>query len=293
MNKSETLEDFYKVRLAGNPPVSGKEIGHFNVFRFEELTQNCVVEYSRRDFFKIGFIQGRNKVYFADKSVSINKQAILFGSPHIFYSWEKLGDDQSGYSCIFTADFFHHFGNPADYAVFQPGGMPVLELTDDQAIKMKQVYEEMLSEWNSDYVHKHDRMRVLVFELLHSAMKMYPAPQPHAAPANAAQKITAGFLELLEAQFTADHIILRSPSDFAERLSVHVNHLNKALQETMQKSTYAIIQERILLESRILLKHSNKDISEIAFALGFKENSHFNSFFRKYQHITPSQFRAT
>jgi AraC-like DNA-binding protein len=155
------------------------------------------------------------------------------------------------------------------------------------------VYTEMLEEWSSENVHKSDRMRILVFELLHHAVKILPTQQLNENHSNAAQKITTRFIDLLEKQFpVGDHPILRSPSDFAEQLSVHVNHLNKALHETMQKSTHTIIQERILLEARILLKHSNKDVSEIAFALGFKENSHFNSFFRKYQQLTPSQFRT-
>ncbi len=38
--------------------------------------------------------------------------------------------------------------------------------------------------------------------------------------------------------------------------------------------------EGILRASKILLKHSARNVSEIAFALGFTETTHFNNFFK-------------
>ena len=72
---------------------------------------------------------------------------------------------------------------------------------------------------------------------------------------------------------------LRSPSDFARHLNLHVNHLNRAVKETTEKTTSQIIAERILRESKILLKHSSWNVSEIAYALGFSEPTHFNNIF--------------
>ncbi|MDQ1162572.1 AraC-like DNA-binding protein [Chryseobacterium sp. SORGH_AS 447] len=130
---------------------------------------------------------------------------------------------------------------------------------------------------------------------MYNTEKLIPAANVQKSATNASQKITTQFLELLERQFPVEDVgtlNLRSASDFAEKLSVHVNHLNKALQEVLNKSTSATIQERILVESKILLKYTNKDISEIAFALGFKEATHFHNFFKKHTRITPSQFRV-
>ncbi|MCG8386374.1 MAG: helix-turn-helix transcriptional regulator, partial [Cytophagales bacterium] len=63
------------------------------------------------------------------------------------------------------------------------------------------------------------------------------------------------------------------------------------LKKTTQKSTSKIIQERILQEAKILLKHSAWNISEIAYALGFNEVTHFNKFFKQQLSLTPSSFR--
>ena len=112
---------------------------------------------------------------------------------------------------------------------------------------------------------------------------------------NASRRITTVFLELLERQFPIDdthqRLNLRTPAAFADQLAIHVDHLNRALKKTTEKSTSEIIQERILQEAKILLKHSAWNISEIAYALGFNEVTHFNKFFKQHQEITPSGFR--
>jgi len=299
MNRLQTLEEFYKERFNKIPPSLRAEIGHFNVFKFEDLA-GCSVQpipYSRREYFKISLIKGENRVHYADRTIDIKKQGLLFANPQIPYKWEQISQEQSGYSCVFTANFFHHFGNPNEYSVFQPTGMPVIELTDEQAGEAKKLFDEMSTEWESEYIHKYDRMRIMVFELLNIGVKAQSVHSINRNYSNAAQKITTHFLELLERQFPVEDkgypIRLRAASDFAMHLSVHINHLNKALKETMQKPTTVIIHERILMEAKILLKHSTKDIAEIGFDLGFKENTHFNNFFKKHTSITPTQFRMT
>ena len=112
---------------------------------------------------------------------------------------------------------------------------------------------------------------------------------------NAAQRISTLFLELLERQFPIDEthqtLSLRSASDFADQLNVHVNHLNRAVKESTQKTTTQLIAERIIQESKILLKHSSWSVSEIAHALSFSEVTHFDNFFKKHVNMSPLQFR--
>jgi AraC family transcriptional activator of pobA len=68
--------------------------------------------------------------------------------------------------------------------------------------------------------------------------------------------------------------------------------LNRALKEIAEKTTTEIIAERILQEAKILLRQSSWNVSEIAYALGFKEPTHFNNFFKKHTKISPLKFRA-
>lgn len=297
MDKIESLEDFYKRKFEWMPDNIRQEIGHFNVFALEPFVGEKAkpVPYKRRDFFKVMLVEGASKVHYADKVVEVRQQALSFSNPLIPYKWEHLDAVCGGFFCIFNQHFFHQFGDLNQYSVFQPGGEHIFELTDEQVEQIRKVYDRMMEEINSDYIHKYDVLRNLVFELLHFAMKMQPSARFAQQPMNASQRISTLFLELLERQFPIDDshlaIRLRAASDFAAQLSVHTNHLNRAVKETTNKTTTQVIAERILQEAKILLKHSAWSVSEIAFALGFTEVTHFNNFFKKHTQLSPTKFR--
>ena len=297
MNRVETIEEFYQRKFEGVPENIRSEIGHFNVFRLDPFVGSNAkpVPYTRRDYFKIMLVIGNYRMHYADGAIEIQKQALVFSNPQIPYSCEFTDQIQSGFFCVFTPAFFHQYGNLNQYAVFQPGGTHAFELTDEQVNKVAGIYKSMFEEINSDYIHKYDLLRNLVFELLHFAMKMQPTAKLDEQPINASQRISTLFLELLERQFPIDEnhqaLNLRSASGFAKQLNVHVNHLNRAVKENTDKTTSQIIADRILRESKILLKHSAWNVSEIAFALGFNEVTHFNNFFKKHVQLSPLKFR--
>ena len=297
MNNIESLEDLYKRKFDWIPDSIRREIGHFNVFRLEPFVGKKArpVPYKRRDYYKIMLVVGHSKVHFADKVVEVKKQALSFSNPHIPYKWEHVDQVREGYFCIFNHHFFSQFGNLAQYNVFQPGGTHVFELTDAQVMQLSPVYERMFEEISSEYIHKFDVLRNQVFELLHFAMKMQPKASVDKQPINASQRISTLFLELVERQFPIDEthpqVALRSPSDFARQLNVHVNHLNRAMRETTGKTTSQLIADRLLQESKTLLEQSRWSVSDIAYALGFTEVTHFNNFFKKHTKLSPLKFR--
>ncbi|GET21849.1 helix-turn-helix domain-containing protein [Prolixibacter denitrificans] len=297
MEDAEKLEEFYQRKFDWIPDNIHNDLGHFNVFRVEPFTVKPPrpVPYRRRDYYKVTLIIGESTIHYADRVLKIGKQALVFSNPQIPYKWEHSESMHSGYYCIFNQHFFRQYGNPEQYEVYQPNGLHVFDLSDEQVAKVSGVYERMFEEINSDYIHKYDVLRNLVFELLHFAMKMQPNSNLVKQQIDANQRISTLFMELLERQFPIDDshpkINLRSASDFATQLNVHVNHLNRAIKNTAQKTTTQLISDRILQESKVMLKHSSWNISEIAYALGFSEVTHFNNFFKKHTEMTPTKFR--
>ena len=293
----EGLKEFYQRKFDWIPDNLRNELGHFNIFKLEPFVGNNAkpIPYKRRDFFKVMLVLGGGRVHYADKSVEVQKQALSFSNPQIPYKWEHTGDISGGIYCIFDRYFFEGFGRLENYSVFQPHGNHLFELTDEQLPVVNRVFEKMVQEIHSDYAHKYDVLRNLVFELAHFAMKMQPGRQFKSLEINAAKRIATLFLELLERQFPIDEdhrtLQLRTASDFANQLNVHVNHLNRAVKEITLKTTTEIITERILKESKILLRHSQWNISEIAYSLNFKEATHFSNFFKKHAQLSPSRFR--
>ncbi len=299
MYRVEDIADFYKKKSGWLPDDLNKSIGHFNVFLLDPYVfdENAPHPYARRDFYKIMLVNGGGTVHYADTTIDVKQHALSFSNPKIPYQWENRAQIDNCIYCIFNKDFFYQYGDIDQYPIFHPQGKHLFELTKKQAKTVKDIFEKMLIEINSNYAYKYDILRNLTFELVHFAMKMEAPIQLERREITAAERIKNIFLELLERQFPIDEnhgkINFRTASEFAKQLNIHVNHLNKALKETIGKTTSQVVSDRILHEAKILLKHTNMNISEIAYALGFTEATHFNSFFKKRVEISPSKFRRS
>ena len=297
MDKIETIQEFYQSKHEWMPDNIRKEIGHFNVFCLDPYVGKGAkpVPYRRRDYYKVMLVNGNGRFHYADKVIDVQNHALVFSNPQIPYSWEERDRIHGGFFCIFNQHFFHQYGNLNQYALFQPGGTPVFEISEEQTKWVQTQYHRMFEEINSDFIHKYDVLRTLVLELIHFALKMQPSGSHGAQHINASQRISVLFLELLERQFPIDNthqtLTLHSASDFAALLNVHVNHLNRAVKEITQKTTTQIIAERLLQEAKVLLKHTAWSVSEIAYALGYAEVAHFHNFFKKYVQLSPLKFR--
>lgn len=295
-----TVQDFYKQASLLIPERIQKEIGHFNVFKTEEVFESgsTKMPYNRRAYYKISLIIGKNRAEYADKVIDIEHNALLFATPQIPYNYHSLDEKQSGIFCIFSEDFFAqgNVGKPvSEFPVFQPGGNPIFFLTPEQIEEVKAIFGKMLRELDSDYAYKYDLIRNYVMELIHTGQKLQPVSGLY-VETNAFRRVSSLFMELLERQFPVEpphqKLKLRSAKDYADRLSIHVNYLNKVLKEMTGKTTTGLILERIVQEAKILLKHTDWNISEIAYCLGFDEPSHFNNLFKKHTSLTPKTFRA-
>lgn len=240
-------------------------------------------------------VKGQSEVHFADKTIAVKNQAISFSNPQIPYKWEHLDKIREGVYCIFDQELFHQYGQISRYEVFQPHGKHIFELTNEQVLAVSDIFNRIEKEFNSDYKYKYDVIRNLISELLHLGLRLQPSVAQEKHAANASQRISTLFVELLERQFPIDDqhpaIQIKSPSEFAEQLNIHVNHLNRAIKDTLQKTTTQVIAERVLQEAKILLRHSKWAVAEIAYALGFQEATHFNNFFKKHTGVSPTKFR--
>ncbi|AMP98464.1 AraC family transcriptional regulator [Pedobacter cryoconitis] len=298
MDKTQTLEHFYQQKFNSVPQTLQNGVGHFNVFRIEDCNgpNATPVTYSRRDFYKVSLVRGEYLYHYADKSLVVKGTTLMFFNPNVPYTVQALSESTTGYFCIFTESFFTEKirGSLNELPMFSIGGKPAYFLNDTQEQFVAGIFEKMLEEINSDYVFKYDLLRNYVTELTHYALKSEPSESLYQHP-NAQSRITAVFTELLERQFPIEtpsqRFALRSAKDFAEKLAVHVNHLNRSIKVTTGKTTTDLISERVLTEAKSLLKHTDWNISEIGYCLGFEEAAHFNNFFKKQTAFTPGHFR--
>ncbi len=305
-----SLDDFYREMTAklGKdvesifPQGLHKDIGHFNVFdiaqTIEKVKMTSEMPYNRRKYYKISLIRGKNRAEYADKVIQIKNNALLFATPRVPYHWIPEDPDQSGSFCVFTEDFFFKDKSHStleDLPIFRPGSVPLFEIGDELADEIADLYAKIKKEISSDYIFKYDLIRNYVLELIHYGQKLQPATKLSTSN-DASLRVVTLFIELLERQFPIENyeqrLQLRTAKDYADRLSVHVNYLNKKLKENTGRTTTEIIAERIIQEAKILLKQTQWNVSEIAYALGFEEIAHFSNFFKKKTSLAPLEFRS-
>lgn len=268
----------------------------FNVVYVPKSEQRFACQpYNTKGIYKISIHHGHNRVNYADKVLEFDGPAILFSRPNMVYRFEQFGEQHPGYLCVFTNDFFDQFVNIANYPIFDPEVSPLMEITVDQMRLFTTIFQEMEKDMTLDFDYKYDMLRNRILQIILEALKLRPAQHLQIRESNSSIRMTAYFKELLEGQFPiidqSYRMILRHPLEFADTLSVHVNHLNRSLKQVTDKTTTQLIADRISKEAKILLQDTEWTIMEIAWSLGFEDLSHFIKFFKKNVNVTPSTFR--
>ncbi len=253
--------------------------------------------YRRRDFYKVALVTSHCSVHYADRSIELNGTCLMFANPHIPYSMELHAPRLTGTSCLFTEAFMKENDRSESLQqspLFKVGGTPIFHLSAEQAAYAGSIFQKILAEQGTEYLFKNDLIRTYIQLLIHEALRMQPA-ETFLQHKNAASRITTLFLELLERLFPIESpekpLPLKTAQDFAAQLSVHVNHLNRAVKEVTGRSTTAHIAERVIGEAKALLHHTDWDVAAIGYSLGFEYASYFNNFFKKHTGSTPLAFR--
>ena len=95
------------------------------------------------------------------------------------------------------------------------------------------------------------------------------------------------FKSLVDDGFNEHHKV----SFYADHLNLTSKHLSTTLKKLTGRTAKEHIQDRILLEAKILLLHTDIRLKEVAYKIGFEEPVHFSSFFKKTMNMSPSDYR--
>lgn len=300
-DKLQTLTDYYEIArskqhyaFATNEYQSGKS--HFNI----NIRKYCSfpTPYNRRDFYKICLIIGTGEIRYGQHKIFIDKPALFLPCPTTPYEWICQSSEQDGFFCLFNQEFFNEHNSIDVFkktALFKEWSKPLIFLNDEQLLLINTYFKQIYEMFNTDYPLKFEIIRNLLALILHQALQLSVTEVKIVEP-NSASRLFKQFDELLNTQFPLDSpaypLLMTAPVHFASKLNVHVNHLNSSIKAATGRTTTQIIKERILGEAKSLLTHTDWNISEIGYTLGFEQPSHFNNFFKKHTDSTPLQFRV-
>lgn len=99
--------------------------------------------------------------------------------------------------------------------------------------------------------------------------------------------LVRNFKDLVEQNFRKWHQV----KFYAEALNVTPNYLNEVIRSSINTSAKDLIQNRIILEARRMVVHTEKSGKEIGYNLGFDDPSHFSKFFKNHTRQSLQEFK--
>jgi len=246
----------------------------------------------RHSFYQILWITKGSGNHIIDfENAEVKRNRLFFLSPKQVHEW-VFDEDTNGVLINFNENFFssflanHHY--LSDFPFFS--GMSqycTLDLDHcENGELMKSSLKAIQHEFKSHHSGHSDMIRSLLLQLFIAAARCIKVDEEqHSNSTNLSTM--KSFEQLIESNFKE----LRLPKDYAKKLFISPNHLNAVCNQITGKSAGELIRNRVLLEAKRLLINSDDNINEIAAHLNFFDNSYFSKFFKKYEGLTPEEFR--
>ena len=246
----------------------------------------------RHDFYQLIWLtEGSGSLKCDLNSWPFSAGSLFFAAPGRLHCWKPEQPSQ-GVALGFTDEFLN--GDSAQpgllgrFSYLHETEKPLLSLTGKEQAEMNSLFSILLTEAAQNEPGRDDVVRAYIMIVLAKARRWLMKQSGDAPTDLATKSLTLRFRHALEEHFPR----LLKVSDFAKLLHTSRSQLNNDLRAHTGRTASDHIHDRILLEAKRLLLHSNATISEIAYELGFQDPSYFCRFFRHRASLSPGEYRA-
>ncbi|MCF0055429.1 AraC family transcriptional regulator [Dyadobacter sp. CY356] len=226
---------------------------------------------------------------------------LMFKSPYQVMAWTVHPGSMRGWSVIFSEEFLSRHKQLAniihDFPFLQLDKSIPFEIETEDRIWLEMTYQKILDEYRSEIPDKFELIASYLQTLLLQVKRLYNRQILSEAPLLEATnqhnvEMLGKFKSLLnDSLLHLNEVNQRSVGYYAEKLSVHPNHLNAMAKRVTGTTALHIIHEHIVHAAKTLLLQTTMTVKEVAYKLAFKEPTHFVTFFKKQTGLTPLQFR--
>ncbi len=253
------------------------------------------VSYPHRhdDFYEILFVTQGKGVYTIDfEEYEIKPDAIFFLSPGQIHELE-LSDDVQGYIFLFSSSFYH-FNKTNPYKLFElpffytlgKDTPPLYLASKTDHITLSELFKNAIYENDHQLTDKEEAVRALLDLILIQCNRIYPV-QNQEEKLQKSRILVKRFKQLIEEKCQENLAV----KDYASLLSVTANHLSETVKLVTGRTSTDLINDRMLMEIKRMLVHTNYTVSEIAYRLNFADQSYFSKYFKKLSSFTPLDYR--
>ena len=276
---------------------------HFHICRIEHL--DCIEALKSPriyDFYTIYFVdEGMiEKTHQIDK-IHLESHQLFFSIPGEIKVIEKIVDAK-GYLISFSEDFLLRLTNCKNLLQtiehLNPNRNRKFSLSDKNFKSFTTILKELEREFENPTAHSSDLIRFKLFELMIKSTRLTPVVSENSStkkPGKSCHFIYTRFLDVVEETYRELTLgPLTKPlmvKEFAERLNINPTYLGECVRKASGVSAKSIINKRTLLLAKCELIHTNDNIAEIAYRMGFESSGYFIRFFKKFEGATPLYYR--
>lgn len=259
---------------------------HINVNQFIEKPHG-------HDFYLLLLITKGNGTHSIDyKEYKVEPGVMFIVSPGQVHHW-CLHKDTDGYILFFKKEYFlidFKLDKLIKFPFFKSSSsVPYLKLSTIEQAILIDLYERISQEYQSHLLNYHEMIRLYLNVLFIELSRIYR--KKHKCTISYSYELMQlnRFESLINKHFK-DHKMLIF---YAEKMNISLRQLSYICKKTINKTPSVILLERIILEAKRLIIHSDMSISSIADELNYSDNSYFIRFFKKVCNKTPEQFRCS
>ncbi len=275
--QKEPLEDFYSNALD----------------KHLERNKQIIHKPHRHNFFLcVLFIEGSGIHEIDFNSYAIQSGSVFFLRPGQTHYW-KFDGPVKGYIFFHTASFYEfYFVNikltqfPFYYSFKNP---PTLTLSKDGCDDIVTFFRTMNTEYHQQKALRKQKLASLVNIVYVELTRVYVDMDPIANEITSSTYLKT--LEALETFVETFYKTEKSARFYANKLNITAKHLNRITRATLNKTTTELITERVLLEAKRLIVHSENSLTAIAEILGYEDYAYFSKLFKLKTKTTPIQFK--
>lgn len=224
------------------------------------------------------------------KEYNVEPGAMFILSPGQVHHWH-LSPDVDGYVLFFTREYFL-LDFDHDKLVRLPFfkstfSIPYLKLNQIEQQEVEALYSQIHDEYKSHRLNYHVMIRLYLNVMFIELSRVYKEKHKENIGYNYELIQFNRFESLIDKHFQEHQPI----SFYADRMSISLKQLSYLCKKTVGKTPSEMLMERIILEAKRLVIHSDMSIRSISEALNYNDNSYFIRIFKKVCNQTPEQFR--
>lgn len=160
---------------------------------------------------------------------------------------------------------------------------------DDDEIALIRKYFSLLSDVAGTY--SESVTSNLLASMLRALSEMYARRIPKNEPVRQRTRQEEYFERFLM-EVVKHYKIRRSVQFYADLLHITPKYLSTVIKEVSGRSAADWIDEFVIQESKLMLRHSTKSIQEITYELNFSTQSFFGKYFKRHVGLSPSEYRS-